>query len=184
MTNPWVIHDDVTALGSLTTSNGHILLDLFPFKNGGLHFTVGAYMFFKNGIVHVETDKPLPIPQREYASTGVEFGGTKYLTTDPQGYVQADVRLGTNPIKPYIGLGFGRAVADARVKFFMDLGAIYSGSIDPVVYDYGIRGKADAPIVNIVTSSDVENRDQGWVDKISAIPVWPVVKLNLFIRIF
>ena len=184
MTNPWTIDDDITAVASMTTSNLHLLLDLFPGKKGGFHFTVGAYMMNKPGILHVETASPLPIPVSNYASTGVEFGGNKYLTTDPKGYVQADVQVGSSPIKPYVGIGFGRAVSESRVTFFMDLGGIYGGSINPVVYDYGLKGEPNAPISNIVTSSDVENNDNGWIDKIAGIPVWPVIKFNLFVRLF
>ena len=179
------IHGDITATGKLTTDNARLLVDYFPSETGSFHISAGVYAFTKPGIVNARTADPLPIPESNYARTFVELNG-KYITTDPKGYLSADVRAGTLPVKPYLGIGFGRVMESRRVSLTVDLGAIYCGSLDLISYDYGVDAKASAtkPVVNKFTSADADGYDNGWIDKVGATPVLPVVRINLLVRIF
>ena len=135
--NPWVIHGPVTATASLHTGNLSLVADVFPFRKGGFHLSLGAYCFLNpSGIARVATNEPLPIPQREWATTGIRIEHSdapdEYVTTDPDGFLVADLRMGTQGggIKPYVGLGFGRACGDRLLNVTFDLGVVYTGSLN------------------------------------------------------
>lgn len=169
----------------LTLGNGRLLFDFFPGKKGSFHFTAGAHIFTRPGIIHAQTTEPLPIGKENYARTFVEANG-KYITTDPDGNLQVDVRLGTLPVKPYVGIGWGRIKEDSRVSVMFDMGAIYCGSIQVVSYDYGvdINASPTKPVANSFTSADTDGNDAGVLDILGKVPVWPVMKLSIAVRLF
>lgn len=186
--DPWVIKGTVPATFRPTLDNVHLLVDIFPVVKSNVRFTVGAYfMTGGTGVVHGMTDGPLPIPQEQYVKTGVKFtqnGTTEYVTTDADGYLQADFRVRLGRVLPYAGMGFNRAVADGRVRFLFDIGVLYVGGYDAVGYDYGINGTLANPKQVKLTTAMVKKNDGGVVDVVSKIPVYPVLKFSLFYNIF
>lgn len=186
--SPWTIHDNISGTVRPTMDNLHLLLDFFPSRKGAFHFTLGVYTLLNaNGIFHASTDQPLPIPSVEYASTGIEItqdGRSSYVTTDANGYLQADLGTAMGRLLPYAGIGFSRAVSDGRLRLLMDLGVLYTEKYKVQSYDYGIRGSLENPLPVELSPSLLQGYDQGVVERIQSIPVYPVLKFSLFLRLF
>ncbi|MBO7372281.1 MAG: hypothetical protein J6U34_07220, partial [Bacteroidales bacterium] len=77
-------------------------------------------------------------------------------------------------------------ISEGRVTFTVDFGALVTGGIKPQSYNY-IRNSLNPsnPVEVIsINSKAVNNRDKGWIDKISGIPVFPLLKFNVFVKLF
>ncbi len=137
----------------LTNSSGHLLLDYYPFKpsKSGFHVTVGAYLAWHRRVASLENAdygawrKTTDFNARrgDYANVPAEMGPATigyygYLVpTTAEGSFNAYMR--TNRFRPYLGIGFGRAVpGERRLNVQLDLGVQFWGK--PRLYD-GITGK-------------------------------------------
>jgi len=91
-----------------------VYADWFPFnKARGVGFTVGlAYSFIK---LDATGRSLVGYQSNDFAVTAEEIGE---ITTS----------FKTNPVMPYLGLGFGRSVPNKVVNFRFELGAYYMGS--------------------------------------------------------
>lgn len=166
-------------------SSGNVLVDLFPGKKSGFHFTVGGYYSFNTKFINITADmRKDPVSGKEYLRPD-EYGhvfysdpekGLNRVTTDLDGFAHADFNVGT--FMPYVGLGFGRGVrSDKRVSLLFDLGMLYAGdNLNVTTYDI------DQQPVKI-TSDSVENKDEGLIDKVLS-GMLPMVKLSLFVKLF
>ena len=199
------------------------LVDLYPGKNSGFHFTVGAYFNVKpqDGLINLTTANPIPLERKnganwvpaadDYGNTGYQVndaeGNERYvITSDKEGYLKANISMGglrndfSLPFfRPYLGIGFGRNLAmNKRVAFSFDLGVLYCGKYSINVWGFS-PAKSELPSeahFYSVTLDDVnsilEGADVGEakdiVNKVypvlEKIPVAPVMKFNLIVRIF
>ncbi len=160
---------------------GKVLADWFP-GDGPFRVTAGAYI--GASFINADLDLSRPLNADEYGSLGIGFEGGSTFTTDAQGIVHVDAKV--LPVMPYVGIGFGRAVSEERVSVTFDLGALVTGGIKPQSYNY-IRNSLDPskPVEVVkITSAAVSNKDKGWIDKISGIPVFPLLKINVFVKLF
>jgi hypothetical protein len=166
---------------------GRLLLDIFPGRNTSFHFTVGAIMG-PGKMAHVSADLSKALSPEDYATLAITYGeGAEklHISTDKQGFVHADVKMGS--VVPYVGLGFGRAVKpDSRVRVSFDMGALITGGIKLQSYSYLRNEKGDPAIVTskVLTDEDGRQLDNGWIDRVSNFPVLPMLKLNIFVRLF
>lgn len=114
-----------------------------------------------------------------------ENNSDKFATTDMNGYVDGFVKVGS--FKPYLGIGFGRAVTKKRVSVLFDMGVQFWGS--PSVYVHSYRDPetflpSETPTQEIkITSDDFGEDDAKILDTISKIKVFPVLSLKIFGRI-
>ena len=171
------IHDEIVFKASLKMKDFRALVDLYPFKRAGFHFSVGAYLGLGNGrYFQLENTTPLPFDPEEYHKSGISING-QFVTTDENGYVDAGIHV--PQIRPYAGIGFGRPVSpDKRVSMTMDIGACYWNTPTLQLTDY-----FGEPV--IVTSESVQNIDEGWIDKAAGYAkFYPVVNLGIHIRLF
>ncbi len=122
-------------------------VDFHPFKSktfklvGGLSYGSGDF------IVDVEPS----------SKTG-KFKLTKDVELDAEDFGTAKLIVAGNNIRPYFGIGFGRAVPKRRVGFGLDLGAYYSGSPKLTVDRTGL-------IKSVLTDqniSDIEKNVSGY----------------------
>ena len=175
---------DVEAKPSLTT--GHVLIDFFPFPNSSsFRITAGAY-FGSDKIVKLynKDDGALSginAANRTLIGAGLADAtthenmiglalGDYFLTPDDNGNVEARIKVSS--FRPYLGIGFGRAVPKKRIGCQFDLGVQFWGK--PEVY------LQDAKL----TKEDV-NGDGGDVIKtISKISVYPNISFRLVGRLF
>jgi len=170
-------------------SHAEFLFDFFPARGVGFHLTAGA-MFAFNPLVHAEgtaqnASGANGIPKSDWANTTF-FG----ISTDTNGKVQADLQFGLNTVKPYIGLGFGRPVSlEHRVGFNFDLGLQITGGLHLYSYDY-TSGSAQPVEINSEWINKYEDvRAQAgsytdYLDLVNTLPVWPVMRFSLFVRLF
>ena len=179
--------DKVQVEGKYESFTGHALLDIHPFKGSGFHLTVGAYFANSNkklitaynkedGVLKNVADfnarrGDFSLVPEEYGQVAARMGNYS-LMPDDQGNANAYIKV--NNIRPYVGLGFGRAVPKSRINCQFDLGVQFWGT--PSVYD-GVSGKQ-------LTSEGTKGKDGGVLKIISDVKVFPVISLRLSGRIF
>ena len=173
--------------GKVTMKNGKFLVDIFPGKNCMFHFTVGFYAGTRQvgnliaSQVEFGAEPNLEVVERcnrdiNTPGTMVYVRGLTPIDVNmadgtPLFYmgnaVPAEIRV--NPVKPYFGIGVGRTVPRKRVGVKGELGVMYWGT--PRIYN-GIN--------NITECSEIRD-----VTKVSnKIPVYPMLKITIFGRIF
>ena len=157
-------------------TNGKLLFDCYPFRNSSFHVTAGAYIGSKEVIdVYNKEDGALKDivswnKQRPEAMIGAELGDY-FLTPDDQGNVNADVR--TKSFRPYVGLGFGRAVPQKhRFTCAFDAGVMFWGK--PEIYLRDTK----------VEASDIDGDGGSIAKTMTKIQVWPCLSLRVIGRIF
>lgn len=161
------------AKGSLNAFHGHALVDYYPFKKGILHFTAGVYLgsnkIKAKGILTDGDGNPAELrPGYEWPT--IDFDG-KQLNID-NGRIDAELELGQT-IKPYFGIGLGRAVSKRRLGVKFELGVLYQG-------DYTLRQNGQ----KVVSTSDVEASIQDADQVTKWLKWWPMVNLQINYRIF
>lgn len=181
------IPEKVQVQSKYNNFTGHALLDIYPFKGNGFHLTVGSY-FGKSGSKLVEAYNKedgvlkgvadfnarrgvfIIVPQ-EYGDIAAKLGGYN-VKPDDQGNVNAYIEV--NSIRPYVGLGYGRAVPRSSVNCQVDLGVQFWGT--PRVYN-GVNGER-------LTSEGAKGEDGGVLKLISDLTVFPVLSIRLSGRLF
>lgn len=180
------IPDRVDVQGKPKLTTGHFLIDVYPFgAKNSFHVTIGAY-FGASEIVSVYNkdfgalnainrwNNDIMDPSSIFYGQdpiGLRLG-EKMLYPDAYGNAEAVVKV--KGFRPYIGLGYGRAVP--RTKRFgcqVDLGVQFWGK--PKVY------AQDDPEPLPDTGID---GDGGAIKTISKIKVYPVLNFRLVGRIF
>lgn len=117
------ITDEVDAKLTLDALDFKLLADLYPLKSGSFHFTIGAFFGSDKFAKATNTSMFIKDPAK-YGKLGLSIGDYR-VTTDEHGYAHADAVV--NNFKPYIGIGFGRAVPKSRLGFSCDFGLKFWG---------------------------------------------------------
>ena len=188
--------------GKLNMGDFSILFDWYPSKRSSFRFTAGAYIG-KSDIVTATNKEPFMNPA--YAGlAGIELTQTptypsQYnpqngytIVTDQEGNV--DAKLKVNGFKPYIGIGFGRAVPRKSVGLQFDLGVQFWGKPElqtNLRYYDGDQGDYVTRYEKVEKGRITRaNEDKDYKDlrdamkTIEAIGVYPVLTLRLVGRIF
>jgi hypothetical protein len=182
--------------GKLDNTLGHVLLDIHPFGTS-FRLTVGAY-FGKDEIVSVynkeegflspitQWNEAIRNPDPSYSSfvANQEMIGAKigkyFITPNPadKGNVEANIKV--NKFRPYVGLGFGRAVPKKRIGCQFDLGVQFWGKPEILAptYDNGTYKNEK------IEEGGVEGSGGDAIKTISKISVYPVLNFRLVGRIF
>ena len=194
--------------GKLNNTTGHILIDIHPFKTS-FRLTVGAYFgpdeiigaynkedgFFEpvnewnNAIIYAQSQTPsnstIPQNARDIVDKyNLEMVGAKlgdYFITpdanDPSNNAQANIKV--NGFRPYLGLGFGRAVPKKRIGCQFDLGVQFWGKPEVIAPTYD-NGTFKVESLKAGNSGDGDDA----LKTISKISVYPVLNFRLVGRIF
>lgn len=197
--------------GKLSNTTFHLLIDFYPFKNSSFHATTGFYIGGKELIsVYNKEDgflKPINewneivsgranlnpevsaavnqlLAEKEIGKEdmiGAELGDY-FIAPDPadNGNVKATIEV--NAFRPYLGVGFGRAVPrNGRLGCQFDLGVQFWGS--PKVYA-PTYDKTTGQYHKEQLTDDHAGGDGGDIIKtISKIPVYPTLSFRLVGRI-
>lgn len=174
------VPSSIEVQGKTGFTNGKILVDVYPFKNLPLHFTAGAY-FGSSEIVKAYNREDGSLIDISRYNNAVEAGlipngekigvelGDYLLEPDDNGNVNAKIK--TSGFKPYLGLGWGRAVPKKRIGFMFDLGVQFWGS--PKVYCFDKE----------LSSEDTKGEDGGLIKTLSKVSVYPVLNFRICGRI-
>lgn len=174
------IPNEIEVEGKVGFTNGKLLFDVYPFKKSSWHITAGAY-FGSSKIIKAYNKQDGLLRDLANYNNDVEAGllpgmekvgvelGDYLLEPDDDGNVNAYIK--TASFKPYLGLGYGRAVPKKRLGFMFDLGVQFWGT--PKVYCNDHR----------LTEDDVDGEDGGIMKTLSKIKVYPVINFRLCGRI-
>lgn len=160
-------------VGGITS--GKLLVDIYPFKGSGIHITGGAYFGgsklatacnAENGILKDLADWNAANPNNKY---GAELGDY-LLEPDENGNVNASIE--TASFRPYLGIGFGRAVPrKSRIGFMFELGCQFWGT--PKLFCNGHR----------LTEDEVGGDGGDVIKYLSKATIYPVINFRLCGRI-
>lgn len=152
--------------GNFNLDSWKILLDIYPSKYYTFHLTMGLF----SGETNIVTAKNV-VPLNDLIKS-LSIGG--YDITVEDGY--ASVSVETNKRKPYLGIGFGRAVPKRRIGIAIDMGVLLWGT--PTVYE-NFSGQHLPVDISYIE----KNEDNQYIETISKLKVWPVVSVRLIGRV-
>ena len=158
--------------------NFFLLGEVHPFKNQPFYFTAGlffgsqTFMHFRNtnegalGFLYDANQKVEDynrLYKTNYPPVGLKFGDYVF-TADEQGNI--DVRMKTNAIKPYIGIGAGQNIAKThRVSLAVEAGLLFWGT------------------PKFLLNNDVEIKSNGSNSGVTSVLSWLKAWPNLQIRV-
>lgn len=193
--------------GKLSNTLLHFLVDVYPFgKKSSFHLTAGAY-FGPSKIIKINNGEPgflKPINQWNNAIIGANENPTSllytqvvqpnnlqmigaelgdyFITPNPadQGNVAASIKV--SGFRPYVGLGFGRAVPKGRLGCQFDLGVqfwdspkIYAPNYDKLTKTYNSE--------TLIEEKNADSDAGGIIKIISKVSVYPVLNFRIVGRI-
>ena len=170
------------AVGLWRGGVGKLLLDIYPGSQTIFRFVAGAYVG-SGKIVAGTADFRSVLEPGDYR-TGVGYNDINF-STDDKGYLYVDV-AGLKAL-PYLGIGLGRPLnPEKRVTFSFELGAFYTGGTKVQTYDYSFNPKGEVSVITgkNLNGDDGKPFDNGYVGKLSSIPVLPMLRLSLYVRLF
>ena len=177
--------DKIDFDGKIKFAAGHLLVDIYPFKKSSFHVTAGAYLGGKEiGNLNTAGDQILLKAIYEYnkaielvdpdLKVGVKLGNY-FLEPNKDGVIKTSLEV--NALRPYIGIGFGRAVPTKhRFACNFDLGFQFWGT--PKVYLEGDNGKTQ------LDKSDLDPESAKALKKLSETTFWPVLNVRCAFRLF
>lgn len=157
--------------GGLSRTQGNLLLNIYPFRSSSFFITGGAY-FGGQKLVKVsgQSEELKELYQQYGDQAGLVIGDYK-LPIDKDGRAAGGIKV--SGFRPYLGLGFGRAVPHNRVGFMFELGVQFHGT--PKLYSD--TGNID----DLLEAVDSEDDFSEIMDKLN---IYPVIKFRLCGRIF
>ena len=196
--------------GKLKNTTGHVLIDLYP-GGHSFHFTVGAYFgpeeiidvynkedgfmkpitAYNDAIIYAQSQTPsnsvVPQNVRDVVDKyglkmiGGELGDY-FVTPNPADKGNVNAYAKVKGFRPYVGLGFGRAVPKGRIGCQFDLGVQFWGKPEIYVPTYN---KTTGTYQCEKIDGDKAGDDAGKVLKtVSKVSVYPVLNFRLVGRIF
>lgn len=163
-----------------SVNNGRLLFNLYPSRTGGFHFTLGAYFGSPRFLQATFTGLP-----DDYDQVGI--GVDSYVVKARGGQLNAwfeapGVSDRNFAVKPYLGIGFGRAVReDRRLTLTFDIGAQYQGQAGIWADGEGITGRRRA----VELSGDALGEWRESLDSfLQYMVVWPTVNFHVYFRLY
>lgn len=158
--------------GKFQTGSGLVRLDFTPKKNGSFFIAAGVYiggadMFAVNGAFPESFIKEWEKYGHSLDKIDVEIGDL-IVHPNPDGTVSASLR--TSAVKPYVGIGVGRAIPKKRVGCRFEVGGIFLGS----------------PQMLSPNCDNIKNSEElGEINKlITSLKVYPKISLHLTVKLF
>ena len=209
----WHLLFDVYPFGARSSFHATVGAYFSPKKIVKVYNQTDAFLqpvvAYNNALAYAQSQTPSYIPNPTNPSTNIpsnisavvnEYGlkmigaelGDYFITPDPddRGNVEATIEVGG--FRPYVGIGFGRAVPKKRIGCQFDLGVQFWGT--PKVYAPSAIRNADGTFVREADGTLKVERTQltkensggdagGAIKTISKISVYPVLNFRLVGRI-
>ena len=163
--------------------NFYVLGEVHPFKNQPFYFSAGLFigsqnfLHFRNtnegalGFLYDANQKVEDynnIFRTNYLPIGLKFGDYIF-TADENGNI--DVRMKTNAVKPYLGVGFGQHIAkNHRVSLAVDAGLLFWGT--------------PKFMLNNDTEIKSSGKNSGITGAVSWLKAWPNIQIRVAYKIF
>jgi hypothetical protein len=148
-------------------SNLKVMIDCYPMRNGIFSLSIGMYAGKNTIAVSGKIDDYRPDIVFDFDDAVVE--------PNSDGTFDAKLNLG-GTIKPYVGFGLGRTIANSRIGFKVDFGLVYQG-------DYKFDESK-----NVSLSGAGLSRVNKFVDDLDvpawALKCWPMINVSLSCRLF
>jgi hypothetical protein len=171
------IKDNVDVTGKVNKFDFKLLFDYYPIKTSTFHITAGAFIG-GDKVFEVTNDEQF-IQPKKWGTAGVTIGDY-FITSDNQGNIKADVKVAK--FKPYIGLGFGRALPNESLNLSCDFGVQFWGK--PEVWSYANNfGKFEYRKIEKGSGTGDKDGDKAF-DILSKIVGYPVLNIRLTGRLF
>lgn len=153
----------VNLKGDLGRVQGQVIFNVYPIPRRALYVAVGAY-FGGNKLLKISGYEPnLADPDAKAVIGDYE------IPANEEGYISGGLKV--KGFRPYLGLGWGRAVPSRRVNFGIELGVQFEGK--PKLYtDYG------------EISNSLEEDDNTFNKVRDALKVYPTLTFRLNFRAF
>lgn len=117
--------------GDLGRTQGHVIFNVYPIPKVGFYLAAGAY-FGGNKLVKIKGHSD--DLNQALINDGYVVIGDYTIPVDPNGNVSGGLKI--KGFRPYLGIGWGRAIPGKLLSFGIDLGVQFEGT--PEVYtDYG-----------------------------------------------
>lgn len=161
--------------GKLQSGNAHLMIDWAPFKKGAGTFFITAGVFIGAGqVINIDGQFDMSHPDIQtlkqhglLKEIEVEIGD-QIIRTDDSGYMNAALKV--NSLRPYLGLGWGRAIPKHRFGFRFELGAY-------------VWGKPSIESDNIILSNNSDSMSE--INEIlNKVKVYPQISFALTYRLF
>jgi hypothetical protein len=163
---------DYRMKGKLNLTHGNVLVDFYPTK-GIFHFTAGLFVgtnkIKADGILIDNKGDKVQLEAGQSWPT-INFDGHRLEIDNAN--LNAELQLG-KVIKPYFGLGLGRAIANKRVSFKFELGALYQGG-------YTLKQNGKKIDVNKNVSENFDDIDT----YTNLLKWWPMLNFQISYKIF
>ena len=188
-----------TALSGSVAGSGDLLVDYHP-TGGSFRVTAGLF-FGPKDFVKVYNTKSLP---ESYHKIGISYykdgdesdiiNNFYSIQSDAKGIISAALKTGT--IRPFVGVGFGSAIPRNRVGVAFDLGVEYIGSLDLRADASNIDNVQEniplttAGVLHTIYGIRGHSREMSYdkyisyVDKLRSLPVLPVARVSVFVKLF
>ena len=163
--------------------NLYLLGEVHPFKNQPFYFSAGLFVGSQNFVHFRNTNEGAlgflydanqkvedynRLYRTNYPPIGLKFGDYIF-TADENGNI--DVRMKTNTVKPYIGVGFGQHLAKThRVSLAVDAGLLFWGT--------------PKFVLNNGTEIDSSGRNSGITGALKWLKAWPNIQVRVAYKIF
>ncbi len=163
--------------------NFFLLGEVHPFRNQPFYFSAGLFVGSQNFIHFRNTNEGAleflyyanqlvedynQVFRTNYPPIGLKFGDYVF-TADEHGNI--DVRMKTNAVKPYIGIGFGQHLAKKhRVSLAVDAGLLFWGT--------------PKFVLNNDTEIKSSGKNSGNTGALSWLKAWPNLQIRVAYKIF
>ncbi|MDR1332295.1 MAG: hypothetical protein LBK07_09355 [Tannerella sp.] len=164
------------AKGKLQMVHGHLLADIYPSAHGIFHITAGAFVGtsrvrIQGTMVDASNGPVTLLPGYEWPVINIDG----YDVTTDDGRANLDLMLG-NTVKPYVGIGLGRAVTQRGFGVKFELGVLYQG-------DYTL--KQDGRTLNLKNTDGADDKDIELIGEYAEwANWWPMVNLQFTFRMY
>lgn len=155
--------------GGIKRTSGELLVNVYPFPRSSSFFvTAGAYFGGSKLIKITGHSDELAEAIKEGVDAGIVIGD-QTIPVDKNGNVSGGLKV--NGLRPYIGVGFGRAVPKKRIGVQFELGVQFHGR--PELYtNAGNLGDA------------LSKGDDDFTKIMDKLTVYPVMKVRFCGRLF
>ena len=156
--------ESVDVEGALGRTQGSVIFNIYPFPHGSFFIAAGGY-FGGNKLIKIKGHSAA-LENMEGASIEV---GDYQIPVDKEGNVRGGLKV--KSFRPYLGIGWGRAIPKRLLNFNFELGAQFQGK--PQVYSE----------TGDLTALGYE-ADNDFKDYIKYLKVYPTLTFRLTGKIF